>query len=155
MESFFIVLLCFSFSLILHIVAHRIIRLRSIGVYLAGAVLLYGFGRMGSIALPWSSGFLYILLSATVILFYLAISLGTEIPSSIILQSFQRKKHQTLNELAALFTNKGLIRERLDDLIQSAMVSRREGVLTLTLRGRVLWRIMEIYRWVFHRPRTE
>lgn len=155
MESFFTVLLCFLFSFVLHIAAHRIIRLRSIAAYLAGLVLLYVFGRLGYIALPWSSGALYILLSATAVLFYFAISLGTETPSSIILSSFKRNKRQTFENLTALFTDKGLILNRIDDLMQSKLVTRHERTFFLTGRGKIIWRVMEAYRRVFHRLVTE
>jgi len=155
MASYSIVIFCFLFSFVLHVAAHGIIRLKSIAAYLAGALLLYGFGRMGLIALPWSSGFLYVLLSATAILFYLGISLGTETPSSIILSSFKKNKRQTFKDLTALFTDKGLIVNRIDDLIQSKLVTRHEHGFFLTGRGKIIWRVMEAYRRVFHRLVTE
>ena len=127
----------------------------SVFAYLVGALLLYWFGRTGFIAFPWSSFVLYVLLSATAILFYIATSLGTEIPSSIILESFKRKKQQTFKDLTALFTDKGLIVDRVDDLIQSTLVMRHGDMLQLTGRGKIVWRVMEIYRWIFHRTITE
>lgn len=155
MASFFIVIFCFSFSFILHIAAHRIIRLRSIAAYLAGAVLLYVFSRRGLLALPCSSGFLYLLVSVTAILFYVGISLGTETPSSIILSSFKRNKRQTFKDLTALFTDKGLIVNRIDDLTQSKLITRHERAFILTGRGKIMWRVMETYRRIFHRLVTE
>lgn len=155
MASFFIVILCFLFSFVLHAAAHRIIRLKSVFMYVAGALLLYWFGMIGYISFPRSAGFLYILLSATAILFYLETSLGTETPSSIILESFKRKRQQTFKDLTALFTDKGLIGKRINGLVQSKLVSTYGGTLKLTGRGRAVWRVMETYRQIFHRLVTE
>lgn len=124
-------------------------------MYLIGAVLLYEFGKAGYVSFPWSSGFLYVLLACVAILFYIAISLGTELPTSIILKSFQTKKQQNLTDLTALFTDSGLIYDRLDDLIQSALVADRGGRFILTGRGNVVWRVMELYKRLFHRTLTE
>jgi cyanate permease len=118
-------------------------------------VLLFEFGKAGFINLPWSSGFLYTLLSCIVIVIYITISLGTEIPTSIILASFQRKNPQTFGDLTALFTDKGLIFARTDDLIQSKLVQRSGSRLTLTARGKIVWQVLEVYRRVFHRTLTE
>ena len=158
MVSFFIVLFCFFVSFALHILVHRYYRVRItpvVAVYAFGAVLLYVFERMGRISFPLSSGFLYVLLSCLTIVMYITISLGTEIPTSIILASFQRKKQQTFSDLTALFTDNGLIFSRIDDLIQSKLVQRSGSRLKCTGRGRVVWRILGVYRWVFHRTLTE
>jgi hypothetical protein len=158
MASFFIVLICFLVSFALHILVHRYYRVRIANVvaaYAIGAVLLYGFGRMGYINLPWSSGFLYVLLSSVIIVFYITISLGTEIPTSIILASFKREKRQTFSDLTALFTDNGLIFSRIDDLIQSKLVERSGSRLRLTPRGKLVWHVLEVYRRVFHRTLTE
>ena len=155
MVSFFIVLLCFLLSFACHSILHRILRLRSACAYLIGAVLLFEFGKAGFSNLPWSSALLYALLSFTAILFYVALSLGTELPTSIILRSFQRKKQQTRDDLTGLFTDKRLIFERINDLVQSKLVTRTGSTLKLTGRGKVVWGVMELYKRVFHRTLTE
>lgn len=158
MTTYSVVLLCFLTAFTLHILLYRRVRVTIVGVifvYALGTLLLCVFGKIGLIALPWSSVFLYILLSAAAVLFYFATSLGTEIPTSIILKSFKRKKMQTIEELIALFTDKGLIFDRIDDLIQSKMVKRQEQKLKLTWRGNIIWRVLETYRWIFHRTVTE
>jgi hypothetical protein len=123
--------------------------------YVGGALLLLIFGMMGFVRLPWSSGLLFILLSCTAILFYIAISLGTELPTSIILESFTKKKEQSLADLTTLFTDRGLILNRVDDLVQSGLVSIEGGKLTVTGRGKIIRNIMEVYKLVFNRSLTE
>lgn len=123
--------------------------------YVGGALLLIIFGMMGFVRLPLSSGLLYIELSCVAIVFYLAVSLGTETPTSIILASFRRKKRQTFSDLTDLFTDSGLIYKRVDDLIQSKLVERSGNTLKLTGGGKIVWNIMEFYRLVFNRKLTE
>lgn len=94
------------------------------------------------------------LFSLVIIYFYVALSLGTQLPSSMILASFRRKKRQTFTDLVRLFTDTGLIDNRLDDLIGANLVAKKRGTFVLTGRGRVLWRAIWLYRWVFHRTNT-
>lgn len=158
MESFFIIILCFILALTTHILVHRYIRATFKNVilsYALGGLFLYGFYQNGLITLPLSGTLLYILLSALAILFYVSISLGTELPSSIILRSFKRKKKQKLSDLTVLFTDRGLIVKRIDDLIQSTLITRSGGSLKLTGRGKIVWNVIEAYRRVFHRRHTE
>ena len=158
MTSFFITLFCFLISFTLHILVHKYYRVhiaRVVAAYAIGALLLYGFGGMGYISLPWSSGFLYVLLACTAILFYIAVSLGTEIPTSIILASFQRKKRQSFDDVVRLFTDHGLIFIRVDDLVQSKLIEHRGGQLKITGKGKVIWYAMKLYTWVFYRALTE
>ncbi len=96
-----------------------------------------------------------VLFSLILFCFYMALSQGTELPSSVILSSFTRKKQQKMSDLTNLFTDQGLIYNRLDDLVKWKLVERRDRKLMLTVRGRLVWRIMEAYRWVFARSITE
>ena len=99
--------------------------------------------------------FVLLLFFLIAICFYLALSQGTELPSSVILASFQTKKQQTGTDLIRLFTDKGLIGNRLSDLLAWKLVKRQDSQLMLTGTGKLLWRIMEAYRRVFARPVTE
>ncbi len=158
MTSFFITLFCFLVSFTAHIFLHRhhsVTVGKVVAVYVCGALLLYWFGRMGYISLPWSSGFLFVLLSCTATLFYIAISLGTEIPTSVILASFKRKKRQSFGDVARLFTDHGLIFTRVDELVKSKLIEHRGGKLTITGKGKVIWCVMKLYTWVFYRALTE
>lgn len=153
MTSYLLVLFCFLISFILHVLLRKHIPV--LIAYMAGACLLFVFVRMGLIQLPWSSGLLFMLLSCTAMLFYIAISLGTELPTSIILESFKKKKEQSLSQLTALFSDKGLILNRVDDLVQSGLVDRTGQRLTMTTRGNTVWNIMRLYQLAFNRKRTE
>lgn len=99
--------------------------------------------------------FTLILFFLLLLFYYLALSQGTELPSSIILASFKRKKHQTLSELTNLFTDSGLINNRVDDLVAWKLVKRQGRELVLTNTGTLVWWVMEAYRWLFHRPGAE
>ena len=145
-------------SFALHILVHRYYRVhmaKVVSAYAPGALLLYGFGTAGHINLPWSSALLYILLSGAAVICYIAVSLGTEIPTSMILASFKRKKQQTSGDLTALFTDNGLIFARIDDLVQSNVIRHSGDRLILTGRGNLVWKVLGIYRRVFHRTITE
>lgn len=103
---------------------------------------------------PITSLFAFALMMLLAVFFYFVLSLGTELPSSIILASFKRKKRQTFRELLALFTESGLMYQRVDDLVQSKLIEDHSGRFMLTARGTLVWRIIELYYRVFNRRDT-
>lgn len=155
MTSYVFVLICFVLSFILQAVLNRIMKKYSVVAYFIGLCALCYFIRTAYIPLAWSSVVLYVLLSCLTVLLYIAISLGTELPSSIILASFQKKHTQSETALISLFSDRGLIGNRIDDLIESGVVTHSGNKLKLTKRGKIVWFVMNVYRVLFHRQQTE
>ena len=160
MQSYLIVWASFIGSFLLHVIVHRVslrrrtVTLWSTTVYGVGALAVYWFWLKGYVTLPVSSGFLYVLLSAAAIFFYLTPYLGGETPVSMILTSFQQKKRQTIKNLVSLFSVGGLIEKRIEDLVVNNLVVRRGGKLRITPTGYAVYLVIQVYKSVFHRSVT-
>lgn len=158
MESFLIVFCIFGGALLSHVIVHRvliargILTFRSVLCYAVGLLIMGILVNSGVFFYPLTSLLLYILLSFIAILFYLTPYLGGETPASMILAALRTRERQTYRELRNLFTRKGLIGKRIDDLLIADYVVRRKGTLKITAKGRHLLGVIRIYQKVFHRP---
>lgn len=155
MTAFILVLICYFISLVFHMILHRVMKKYSVIAYLFGLLALLYLIRIGHVSLPVPSSVLYVLFSCLTVLFYIALTLGTELPSSIILASFKRNPEQNETTLTSLFSDRGLILNRVDDLRTSGLVTQTGKTMRLTQGGRCVWEVMKLYRVLFHRYQTE
>jgi hypothetical protein len=157
MMSFIYVIGVFAVFLLFHGALHRFFihwekkRIALNLIYLLGFIVLWILWRRGLVSLPFSSSCIYLLMSLFVSYFYMTFFLAGETPSSIILDSFLRKKQQARSELLHLFSEQGLVLNRLDDLISTHLIIQKKDVYRVTSKGRILAVCIFLYEYLFHR----
>jgi hypothetical protein len=123
-------------------------------VYGIGIPVILYFYYLGWERYPLTSLTIYGLLSGLTIQFYIPIFRGTEIPTSIIISSFIKKKQQTLDDLVGQFSNSSLIWKRIDNLAQAGFVTQTGSRVYITWKGSILARGIAAYQNIFHRKLT-
>jgi hypothetical protein len=155
--SFVIPIGIFFAVFVCHIIIHRMLYSRgvvtfaSMAVYLTGLILLYGVWKSGNLTLPLASVVLYILCVTSFAPHYMAVTLEGETPAYAIMKAFIRKKTQTLRALVSLFTEKGLLWDRIDALTASGLVKKSGSRFIITDSGATISALFSVYRQLFHR----
>lgn len=146
MISFFYVYFVFGIALVLHIIIHRV------GIRSIKNSIVFGFGYFFISGV--SSIVIYSLLSLLWVILYLTPLLGGESPTSMILESFKKKRQQTASDLVNLFTNTGLIWKRIDDLRSSGLIVKNGAGYVVTMKGNMVARCIIFYQSLFNRRLT-
>jgi len=147
----------FSVSCILHVITHRALvthgirTIKSALVYGGGLLVLLSLCFTGGVSLPITSILLYALSSFLVSWFSLAPYLGGETPTSMILDSYATKTSQTEKDLQKLFTERGLVGKRLNDLVTSGMVVQKNTKFSVSSKGKIAVKAIMFYQKVFNR----
>jgi membrane-bound ClpP family serine protease len=152
--SLLITLGIYFISCSIHIAVYRLLQrrqMRSAGVYgigLAGFAVLW---LTKTLEYPLTSITLFVLLSAGMIWISFGNYLGGETPASMILSSYKKKRSQTARELESLFTTRGLIWKRVDDLEKAGLVTQKNNHLRVTPKGQSVASCIRLYQAVFNR----
>ena len=144
--------------LTIHVVLHRIFF--AYGKQTPKLVLVYA---AGIIPLLWliattprqqglvvSSAIFYLFISTLICYWYVSLFVNHETPASMILSSFVKRKHQTIAQIRRLFTKKGLIDDRLGDLVKTRLIRVKGRIVSVTRWGRYMSGIERLYRYILH-----
>lgn len=136
----------------LQVILHRVLFTR--GVRSAKTFLVYPIGSIALLAwlltatdvsLPMSAFFLYLLLSAVAVIFFITPVLGDTAPTSRILSYLREHRRASARSLVQLFSDKEMIEKRLDDLRAAGLVRVHGGRYTASTTGKLVARAVRGY----------
>ncbi len=156
----------FCVVFLLHIALHRVllgygyVRFSIMSLYLFGGIVLIVVlfflplfpSSDVSISIPTFSIFLYGVLVSYVFSMYTVPVLKTQMPTSVILESFRSKNTQSYEDIRKLFPGESVVLKRLKQLEDLSLVRRQGRGYVVTRRGGLLVRAVELYSKLFHHP---
>jgi len=140
----------FIFAFGVHILVHRLFsRYKTVlfffsGIYLLGIpLIIFKHATISSsyIHLPVSACFISFIIGCIAIIFYLPRLLDGQTPSTVLFSAFKMKPYWKKRELLDLFTEKNVIDVRLHMLKEKNILTVKNGMICLTLKGRILFLI--------------
>jgi hypothetical protein len=160
----------FFVCLIIHACIHRIllkkkiISLAVLAIYMI-PMIVFAFAVLGYIQLPrilledsmhvpLTAFVLYFLLVCVTSIFYLGVVLGGETPSSMMIAAFTKEPRLTPEKLARLFTEKGLLWKRIDDLVNTGMIYKQKGKYRIKPQAMYIARCIVWYQQLFARCKS-
>lgn len=150
MHALLLSILIFIGAILTHVVLHRLIRSA------AGAVVAYAGGlvlllfAIADTAFPVTAVFLYGLLVAGYLLYFLSFLNDAESPSAKVLDIVQRHGPMSYGDVLNRFTDEELIGMRVTRLLGSGWIEKKNGKFILTRRGSLVAGWFTLYRRLLH-----
>ena len=156
-NSCLLVIAAFGISLFLHVISYRFFRrqhissILSVWSYTIGLTTLLIATASGTLLYPITWMMVYC--SASICISWLSFAgfLGGVTPSSTMLAAY--KKHHALSnqQLFHLFTSESFVAKRVKDLCRSKLVIKRQEILYLTEKGKLVATVINRYQYIFNR----
>ncbi|MDX1372901.1 MAG: hypothetical protein R3321_10545 [Nitrososphaeraceae archaeon] len=157
MLGLFLTFIIFIFTVVLHIILHRILVL--FGKVTFKTVLIFPIIFLVNLYIqlfviknnsyPWTSIILFSFFTLDYLTQIASPYLGDEGPSSRILLFVLNKKLVAKAEILKIFSDKEMIIKRLDDMVKAGWIEKRNNSYKMLKKGRLLSEGMILYRKVF------
>ena len=109
-------------------------------------ISFFGGGKLWLQPIPMTAITVYILLSATFIIFFLYSYLVEESPTSTILGVLRKKEKVSEKEINSYFSDYKLIKLRLVDLLNQKAIKEKNKHLVILKRGKIAAGFIRSYR---------
>jgi len=154
MSQIFFGFLIFSFAAIAHVFLYRLLTrlkiksFRSVLIFAAGFLILISANFGTEKPTPLSGGILYIFLTGIYLVYFGSVYIGEESPSADIFAMVKKEKELTKAEIRNKFSDRIVIGKRLENLIDSGLVSKRGENYKLSGRGNIIAFLFDAFRQI-------